>query len=69
MKCPENLQAFVLKIHEKYLGNPRKINIILDEEELPDNLNNFVMQIFWPKAQSQPRKVSEKGDCFSRFFF
>ena len=36
MKCPAILQAFVLKIHEEYLGNPRKINIMSDEEELPD---------------------------------
>ena len=47
MKCPAILQAFVLKIHEEYLGNPRKINIIGAAGQFKQSL---VIQKFGPKA-------------------
>ena len=37
MNCPAICKLLQnLKIHEEYLCNPRKINIMSDKEELPD---------------------------------
>ena len=60
MKCPANLQAFDLNIHEEYPGNHNvsRRGVAGQFEQ------SLVIQIFGPKAHCQPRKVSASSSSF-----